>query len=200
MHTDAWLRYLPEPAHPIPEGVPERLRRIEDRLAVEEHIYRWTYLHDAGAIDEKVALHSADCLIHHRAGDIRGSEAIRAFFTVGPPNGQIRNMRHHVTNLTVRFDPPDGARTLAMYVWTQDVLDEKSGRWRPALGGGWYADALRRERDTWLFVERHFLRTYDFYLDDAASFGDFGLAKEAVRDEDLAGLVSRGLVSPRLET
>jgi hypothetical protein len=179
------------------EGTLEtRLRRLEDEAAVRDTIVRYAYYHDAGELERKLALHHPDCVLHHRTGDLRGMEAIRAFFAAGPPNAGIRDMTHYVANTLVRFPHADTAVASSLYVWTE-TKSRTTGETGGAVGGGWYLDRLVSQDDTWLFIERTIERAFDFFVPSVTSFGTLALGEEGVPGPQLQQLIEEGRLVPR---
>ncbi|MCU1441337.1 MAG: hypothetical protein JWP85_2334 [Rhodoglobus sp.] len=195
---DPWTVFATQAAAPaIPWTSPsleDRLLVLEDERAIRELVIRWAYLHDADALEEKVALHHEDCVVHHRSGDIRGHDAIREFFALGPPNELIADMRHSITNSIVRHEDRDTALVTSLYQWTQTMRRSPGAEAKPAVGGGFYIDRVVRAGREWKFAERRIDRAYDFFLPEA-SFGALTIGSEALSEESLTMLRQSGLLT-----
>ncbi|MHA7816112.1 MAG: nuclear transport factor 2 family protein [Pseudohaliea sp.] len=128
-----------------------RLRRLEDRVAIEELIARYGLVMDDRDMDAMPGLFTEDVRILSRDGvmDARGREAAielyRGRFTVlGPSN-------HFTHDRIICFgDDPDEA--------TGTVLShaEMQRKGEPMLAAIRYSDRYRREAGAWRFAERLF--------------------------------------------
>lgn len=196
------LRHDPWEAHLRVAGTPRQtpgddlataVQRLDDELAIRDLLVRYTYYHDAGRLQEKIDLHHEACVLRHNSGVLSGREAVRAFFAAGPPNDQIRDMRHYVTNTLVRFLGADRAIATSFFVWTETRVfaDGSTGA---ATGGGWYVDVVGRFGDEWLFTDRTINRSFDFYLTGVASYGALQMGVEGASSEAIERLRASGVL------
>jgi len=128
-----------------------RLRRLEDRVAIEELIARYGLVMDDRDMDAMPGLFTGDVRILSRDGvmDARGRDAaielFRGRFSVlGPSN-------HFTHDKIIRFgDDPDEA--------TGTVLShaEMQRKGEPMLAAIRYSDRYRRDAGAWRFAERLF--------------------------------------------
>lgn len=112
-----------------------------DRAAIEEASRRFSAAYVRGDVDAMVAAYTADAVIFPGNSEmLRGHEAIRGYWTLGP--GQ-RITRHVATPVEIRVDG-DHAYDYGVY----EVSGERSGAaWGPALGK--YVIVWRRGPDGW---------------------------------------------------
>jgi hypothetical protein len=168
-HPADWQNAIPRSPYERPADLESRLSRIEDEHAIHDLLNRWSYFHDAGMLEEKLALHLPSIRVSTRTHSAVGAEAVRKHFSAGPPNDDVYHMRHYISNTTIRFEHADRAAVLSQAVWTQTLGGTPT---RAAVGGGYYVDVVVRSGGQWLFGERAFHRTFDFVIPGVASFGE----------------------------
>ena len=135
-----------------------RLRRVEDRAAIQDLVLRYGFLVDDKEVDAVAELFATDARLVTRRGAVKGEgrEAIRAYFAerlalLGPTN--------HVTHGTVVDfgDDPDvatGSTGSHAEIWVNGD---------PMLAALRYDDTYRRVDGRWLFQER--VQGYMYYVD-----------------------------------
>jgi hypothetical protein len=193
--VDPWRTHLELARTPrrLPADLTDAVRQLDDELTIRDLVVRYTYFHDAANLEDKVALHHPDCVVHHNTGDLHGLDAIRAFFKVGPPNDQVKDMRHYVTNSLVRFETADRATVTSFYTWTETRVFDDGGT-NAAVGGGWYVDVVERFNGQWLFKERTIYRGYDFHIPGVPSFGALQVGAEGTTGANLERLREAGIL------
>jgi hypothetical protein len=127
------------------------LAQLADREALRELVAAYAHLADGGRLDALAELFAPDGRL--RIDDrppLEGRGAIRAF--LGGTRESLRTaaaarplVRHHVTNLTLTLEPPDGATGSAYFL----VVTERGvDHW------GRYRDRYVRMPEGWRFAER----------------------------------------------
>jgi ketosteroid isomerase-like protein len=132
-------------------SVEKRLRRLEDRFAIEELIARYGLVMDDRDMEAMPGLFTEDVRILSRDGvmDARGRDAAIAlyrgrFAVLGPSN-------HFTHDRIIRFgDDPDEATGIVL------SHAEMQRKGEPMLAAIRYADRYRREDGAWRFAERLF--------------------------------------------
>ena len=125
-----------------------RVRRIEDRFAIQDLVAEYCRAIDSRDLDAFVACYTADAVLRHEDGIMRidGRDAIRSYYEARFPSYGVTF--HHPHAHTVVFDGPDDAHG-AVTAHAEMALD----------GAGWiaafrYSDTYRREDGRWRFAER----------------------------------------------
>ena len=128
----------------------QRLRRLEDILAIQQLFIDYGHYLDAGAFDAYAALFARDGELHlGPLGVARGPDAIGALMTK-MLGDQIGRSFHIISSPRIAFEGDDRATSEVM--WT--VLD-RSGADRPVASMlGRHRDVLVRENGQWRFLLR----------------------------------------------
>jgi SnoaL-like domain len=134
-----------------PEGLEERVDRMESLAAIRQLPYRYALAVDSRDMDALAALFVPDVQVGR---DDSGRGALKAWFT-----DILRHPRvsvHFVGNHIVDFDDADHAHGI---VYCHDELEQPaSGRWE--LGKLQYWDRYARVDGEWCFARRKFHRWY----------------------------------------
>jgi ketosteroid isomerase-like protein len=136
---------------PAENSLEARLRRIEDRIAIEELVARYGLVMDDRDMDGMPGLFTEDARILSRDGvmDARGRDAVielyRGRFAVLGPS------YHFTHDRIIRFgDDPDEATGIVL------SHAEMQRKGEPMLAAIRYSDRYRREHGAWRFAERLF--------------------------------------------
>lgn len=122
---------------------------IEDRIAIEELLYRYCDLVDRARIDDVVTLFAADGAVDYGHGRIvRGATELGKFFA--DRVGSYVATSHHSSNVAITFgDSPDAATvTSSIYAWHQQPDGNQIEIW------GRYLDDVVRGPDGWVLQTR----------------------------------------------
>jgi ketosteroid isomerase-like protein len=122
------------------------------REHIRELIASYNHFGDRGRIDEMTALFAPDAELDGFGQIFNGHDEIRGFFggivdgTVPRPAPDRTFMRHHISNVTIEMQGPDGASGAAYWLVISDDGLESSGRYR---------DTYMRDGDgNWKFATR----------------------------------------------
>ncbi len=149
------------------EELSRRLRRLEDRIEIEELIARYGLVMDDRDMVNMADLFTPDVHIRSRDGvmDARGRDAVVALFegrfeVLGPSN-------HFTHDKIIRFgDDPDEADGLVL------SHAEMNRKGQPMLTAIRYHDRYRREAGRWRFAARELV--FFYYVPTAEYLDAFG--------------------------
>ena len=125
----------------------ERLRRLEDDLAIKDLLSKYAYCYDASEIDGLMSVFHADSVLVNPRGTYVGIEAIRSNYL------HLMSTRkfsfHHISNAVARFS--DDAREAGISSYFNCVIVFRSG----ALAGssGTYVCRLAQADREWKMIE-----------------------------------------------
>jgi 3-phenylpropionate/cinnamic acid dioxygenase small subunit len=126
---------------------------LEAREQIRDTIARYAHYVDGGRFDELVELFVPDGVLEVEGeAPHRGRDAIRAFVAgvghdIAASTGAPR-IRHHVGNVLVELEGPEGARARSYFLAVTDAGVDHWGRYRDQLvpSGEQWRFALRRVR------------------------------------------------------
>lgn len=138
-----------------------RLRRVEDRFAIQDLAVRYCHLVDEADVDGVTSLFTVDATFRTASGQSKGSgsDGIETHFAgrfevLGPTN-------HFVHGHVVDFDDTDDDLATGTVYSHAEVSHDGTGR----LAALRYHDVYRRTADGWKFADR--LQAFMYYTDVA---------------------------------
>jgi ketosteroid isomerase-like protein len=151
-----------------PSTLEGRLRRLEDRVAIDQLIARYCLVMDNREVDAIEALFTPDVYVWSADGvmDSRGRDAAVAMFrgrftVLGPSN-------HFTHDRLVEFDAADPDRATGLVLSHAEM--QRKGR--PMLAAIRYQDVYRRGEEGWRFAERGL--SFMYYVPTAEYLDAFG--------------------------
>lgn len=141
-HALAWVPRRPAGSQE------ERLRRVEEELAVMDVLARYTYFYDGGDVDGVLSVFHDDCVLINPRGTYVGKEAIRRNYTFLMSLSKV--VLHFATNVAVRV--ADDATQAWMTAYYYSMAATPAGRL--VATGGTYADRLVKVGADWKIIER----------------------------------------------
>jgi hypothetical protein len=130
---------------------------VEDRFAIQDVIHLYAHFHDSKQ-PQRIAgeIFAEDAVIDFGTGEIKGREAIRAFF--GQFDGAFMGTSHNISNLIIEGDA-DAARCQSKCLawhWLEkpDVDGKPSLHPADTLAVGGYQDELKRTPEGWRISKR----------------------------------------------
>jgi hypothetical protein len=134
--------------------ISDTLRELSDRLAIIGLIHAYCFHFDNNEPEAVAALFTSRATVDYgpESAAISGSAAIGATIAVGLEQ-TFAATSHHVSNIEIRFEDPDHARSVSyLYAWHRYVDGspdgELWGRYRHRFvrdADGWRIDELRLE-------------------------------------------------------
>ena len=122
------------------------LQGLIDKDEIADLIHAYCYHFDRAEADEVVALFTADAVIDYGpdVAPMTGADAFGPMIRAGVAT-RFAASSHHVSNITVRFDGPDTATSVAyLYAWHRYRETGETGElW------GQYHNAYRRTPEGW---------------------------------------------------
>jgi len=141
----------------MPEDwVLDKLRRLEDRFAIQDLVAAYCEAIDGRALPRLVSLFTDDAVMRHRDGVLRldGRDAIEAYYTARFANyGFTFHYPHAVTLSFTSADEATGLVTGHAEMGVEGQLVLASIR---------YTDRYRRVDNAWLFAEREM--AFGYYM------------------------------------
>ena len=157
------LQYDPR----VSESLEQRVRRLEDRFAINDLVVRYATLLDDAQWDQLGELFTEDGVFASPNSTTAGRAAVVANFTV--KHAPFTATWHDPHGIVVEFDDDDHARgTVIGYaeLASADASVVTSIR---------YQDDYRRDDGVWRFAKRHVLSLYGMSVQEHAA-GGLGLA------------------------
>jgi hypothetical protein len=139
-----------QPAEPV--SLEERLRRVEDRAAIEELLITYGRLLDAQDLAGYSSLFAADGVWEGGIGSATGPQEILQMLQAvfgRTTRGQYGNSYHIMSDIMIDVDG-DSATSWSRWTWLVEGEDGKP----VAQRSGHYEDTLVRENGEWKFRHR----------------------------------------------
>jgi ketosteroid isomerase-like protein len=137
-----------------PQGSEDRLRLLEEELAVKDLLVRYTYFYDAGDLDGVMTVFHDDCVLINPRGTYEGKNAIRHNYEYLISLSKI--VFHLAPNVMVRVAEDFSQAWMTAYYYGIAVTPDG----RLIATAGTYADRLVKTDEGWKIIERRI--TYNF--------------------------------------
>lgn len=134
-------------------SIEERLRILEEELALRDLLNRYTYFYDGNDLDGVMTVFADDCTLVNPRGTYIGADAIRANYAHLISTRKLSF--HNATNVLIRIHDNGEAFMSAFYT---AVGIYRSGSL--AMTGGTYADRLKKVNGEWKIAERRITYNY----------------------------------------
>ncbi|OGB91281.1 MAG: hypothetical protein A3G35_09760 [candidate division NC10 bacterium RIFCSPLOWO2_12_FULL_66_18] len=160
MRGPMWAIHHKVVSLPIARGssLEDRLRLVEEELAVRDVLTRYTYYYDGNDLDGTMTVFHDDCLLINPRGTYKGKEAIRRNYAY--LMSQRRFVFHYATNVAVRLLDDGLEAWMTAYYYGVDV----SGTGVLSSTAGTYADRLVKVEGEWKIIERRITYNYRHVL------------------------------------
>jgi hypothetical protein len=136
-----------------------RLRRVEDRLDIQDLAVRYGFYVDDRRYDELTALFADDGSLRTNAGVVKGQglDEVRGYFVQHLP--ELGATNHFVHGHVIDFDEVDPDLASGVVAGHAEVWRDG----KPMITALRYLDKYRRTADGWRFLER--IQAYMYFLD-----------------------------------
>jgi len=141
------------------ETAPDRLERIENRLAIEDLNHDFCYCLDHGIVEELAHLFTKDCLYSHGSRVSSGREQVLALFA-GRLAAGVRTSRHLQTSLKITMQSSQKAAGKSVCLTFACDQDPPVSPATPFLVADFTDEYLRSAGGIWRIHRRHIERIF----------------------------------------